>query len=138
MTISQAIIKWLKTFSPDELRKMKQIDTDLMHGNVDYVLVKEPIVNVKKYISGLEVHTEHYQFRGRLSSLTNQDCIENGAWFEALTEWIAEQNRKKKFPELEQGQVQEVGISTPFFVGRNGADEAIYQMTIYIKFMKEA
>lgn len=46
MMVSQSIIKWLKEFSPDD---MKHIDTDRMHGNVNYMLVKEPITNVKIY-----------------------------------------------------------------------------------------
>lgn len=56
MTVSEAIIQWLKQFAPE---KMRQIDTDRMHGDVDFALVKEPTINVKKYISGTEVHTEY-------------------------------------------------------------------------------
>ena len=44
MTVSGRIIEWLKKFDPKE---MKHIDTDLMRGTVDYVLVKEPTVNVR-------------------------------------------------------------------------------------------
>lgn len=44
MTVSEAIIQWLKQFAPE---KMRQIDTDRMHGDVDFALVKEPTINEK-------------------------------------------------------------------------------------------
>jgi len=137
MTVSEAIIAWLKTFNPEEYWKMKQIDTDFMHGNVDYALVKEPITNVKKFISGTEIHTDHYQICARLPAQTNTDAVDNGAWFEALTEWISEQNRNKVFPELQGFIAQQIGVSTSFSAGKNGAGEALYTMTIFIKYMKK-
>lgn len=42
MTVSEAIIKWLKTFKLED-QKMRHIDTDLLHGNIDYALIKEPV-----------------------------------------------------------------------------------------------
>ena len=34
MTVSEAVIKWLKSFDPEEYRKMKQIDTDIQSAKV--------------------------------------------------------------------------------------------------------
>lgn len=133
MTVLQAIIKWLKTFSPEN---MKYIDTDVMHADVDYALTKEPTKNVKKFISGTEIHTEHYQIRARLPSQTNTECIENNEWLESLTKWIEKNNKEKNFPEL-LDTVQEVGISSSFYLGTTDTSEALYQMTIYIKYMRK-
>ena len=48
MTVSQAIIKWLKEFDPAEYWRMQKIDTDIQSAEVDsYSLVKEPVQNVK-------------------------------------------------------------------------------------------
>ena len=55
MTVSQSIIKWLKEFSPES---MKHIDTDRMRGNVNFAVVKEPMTNVRKYISGVEINKD--------------------------------------------------------------------------------
>ena len=64
MTVSEAIIKWLKTFDPEEYWRMKQVDTDIQSAKVDsYSLVKEPVRNVKNYISGRKAITDHYMIQ---------------------------------------------------------------------------
>lgn len=138
MTVSEAIIKWLKTFGAEDYRTMHQIDTDLMHGDVDYSLVKEPVTNVKKWITGAEIHKDHYQMRARLDTLTNADCIDNSAWMETLEDWISSQDRAGNFPKLENATVRKTGVSTPFYIGSTKDNKAIYQMTIYIEYMKGA
>lgn len=137
MTISGAIIKWLKDFNPTEYWQMNKINTDLMHNDVDYVLVKEPIRNVKLFISGTEIITEHYQLRARLDSINDNDSVDNGAWLEALTEWINQKNSAKEFPEVQTGTVQEIGIASPFYMGKSEDKKAIYQLTIFIRIRKE-
>lgn len=137
MTVSGAIIAWLKTFNPEEYWKMEHIDTDFMHGNVDYALMKEPTVNVKKFISGTEIRTEHYQICARLPAQSDDEAVDNGAWMEALTEWISEQNREKKFPDLPDVTVQQIGVSTPYAAGKNAVGEALYKLTIFVKYMKK-
>lgn len=137
MTVSGAIIKWMKEFNPEEYWKMSHIDTDLMHGNVDYALVKEPVTNVKTYISGTEVHTEHYQIRARLDAQTNTNCVDNNTWMETFTEWIGSRNKEKIFPLIPAVAVQEIGVSSPYYMGRSEDNKAIYQLTIFIKYMKK-
>lgn len=137
MTVSQAIIKWLKTFRSEDLPHMRQIDTDLMHGDVEYALIKEPVTNVRRFISGAEMHREHYQIMARLASQTNTDCEDNGEWLEALTEWISQKNAAGEYPDLERAEVKRIGISTPFHMGSSGQNESLYQMTIYIEYMKK-
>lgn len=137
MTVSGAIIEWLKTFNPEESWKMEHIDTDFMHGNVDYALIKEPVTNVKKFISGTEIHTDHYQICARLPAQSNTEAVDNDAWMEALTNWIDEKNKNKVFPELQGFIVQQIGVSTAFSAGKNTAGEALYTMTIFIKYMRK-
>lgn len=137
MTVSSRIVEWLKTFRLEESENIRQIDTDLMHGNVNYALVKEPVANVKKFISGAEVHKEHYQILARLDTQTNADCVDNGAWLEALTEWIEKKNRAKEFPVLEGADVRKIGIANPFYMGKNEQEKSIYQMTIFIEYFKK-
>ncbi|MFW5669291.1 MAG: hypothetical protein ACOCM4_08620, partial [Acetivibrio ethanolgignens] len=106
MTVSQSIIRWLKQFKPEEYWEMKEINTDLQRSNAcTYALCKEPVQNVKKYLSGKSVHTDHYSIMARLSSKTNSDRIENGAWGEILTDWIEERNKNEDFPVLDKGVV---------------------------------
>lgn len=137
MTVSEAVINWLKEFNPEELWKMQKINTDMMHHDVDYVLIKEPVKNVKKFISGTRVVTEHYQFGARLDSFNDNDSVENEAWMEALTAWIEKRDWNRDYPKLQCGTVQEIGVSTPFFLGRSEDKKAVYQLTIFIRYIKK-
>ena len=137
MTVSESIIKWLKEFNPEEYWKMNQINTDVMHKDVDYVLVKEPVRNIRTFISGTQIITEHYQFIARLDSFNDRDSVDNGAWMEILTDWIGKRNKEKVFPDLQSGAVQEIGVSSPFYAGKSEDKKAVYQLTIFIRYRKE-
>lgn len=137
MTVSEAVIKWLKSFSPEEYWKMKHIDTDLMHGNVDYALIKEPVRNVKAYLSGKKIITDHYMILARLPSNSNTDCIDNSGFGEALEEWVSMQNRKKNYPVIPGVKVTQVGVTSPFVAGKNETNSILYQMTVAIKYETE-
>ena len=139
MTVSGAIIQWLKIFDPEEYRKMKQIDTDIQSAKIDsYSLVKEPVRNEKAYITGKKVITEHYMLQARLSSQSNTDRIENTGFGEALEEWVSEQNRAKNFPQIPDAAVQRISVTTPFYLGRvDAGNSSVYQLTVAIKYEKE-
>nr|DAH96688.1 MAG TPA: Minor capsid protein from bacteriophage [Caudoviricetes sp.] len=137
MTVSGAIIKWLKEFNSEEFWKMKHIDTDLMHGDVDYALVKEPVQNVKSYLSGKKIITDHYMIVARLPSVTNHDCIDNSGFGEALENWVSEQDKAKNYPQIPDGNVTQIGITTPFVAGKIETGNIVYQMTVAIKYEKE-
>jgi len=138
MTVSEAIIKWLMTFDPAERQKMKNIHTDVQPAEVDaYSLVKEPVQNVKTFISGKKVFTDHYMIRARLSSLEDTERVENNGFGEALEEWVREQDRNKNFPKIEGISVKYIRTTTPFHVGRTENNNSLYQMTISIQYIKE-
>lgn len=133
MTISESIIKWLKTF------EKKKIETDsLRSASASYGLFKLPQVNSKKDILGNERRTEYYTFRVRLDSKLDPDRINNQKYMEMLTEWISEQNTEGNYPKLEAGRCEEVSVTTAFFVEKAENDTSIYQLTIGIVYVKEA
>lgn len=138
MTVSESIIKWLKTFDPEEYWKMKQIDMEIQSAKVDsYSLIKEPVRNEKKYITGKSVITDHYMLQARLSSQTNTDRIDNNGFGEALEDWVSEQNKAKNFPDIPEAMVQYISVTTPFYLGRIDTNNSIYQLTVAIKYEKE-
>lgn len=137
MTVAEAIIKWLKSFNPEDYWKMKHIDTDLMHGDVDYALVKEPVRNVKTYLSGKKVVTDHYMIEARLPNNSNDDCMDNNGFGSALEAWIEQQNIDKNLPAVEGATTQRVSVTTPFCVGKTATNNSIYQMTVGITYVKE-
>lgn len=132
MTVSESIIIWLKEFQP------KKIDTDIQRaGTGKYSLSKEPVQNVKSYLSGRKEYTDHYTFRACMPNMENQECIDNNAYGEELTEWVEEQNKMEHFPLIDGAKVKEVKITTPFIMGYTRENESVYQMTIAIKYVKE-
>ena len=138
MTVSEAIILWLKDFNSTEYWKMSQIDTDIQGAEADtYSLVKEPVRNVKAYLSGKKVYTDHYLIQARLPSNNNTDRIDNNGFGEALEKWVLQRNEAKDFPVLEKAIVQEIYTTTPFFMGKTETNNSIYQMTIAMKYQKE-
>lgn len=138
MTVSEAVIQWLKTFEPEEYWKMKQVDTEIQSAKVDsYSLVKEPVRNEKQYITGKKAITDHYMLQARLSSQSNTDRIENNGFGEALEDWVSEQNAVKNFPQIPGAVVQDISVTTPFYLGRTDTDNSIYQLTVAIKYEKE-
>lgn len=137
MTVSEAIIEWLKEFNSD--RKLDRIDTDYQGPNVDsYALVKEPIRNVKNYLSGKKVITSHYTFHARLSNVENAERIENNGFGEALENWVDRMNSRQQYPKIEGAIVTDVDITTPFCIGIAEDNSAVYQMTLAIQYEKEA
>ena len=117
---------------------MRQVDTDIQSAKEDsYSLVKEPVRNVKTYVSGRKVITDHYMIQARLSSQTNSDRIGNNGFGEALEEWVSEQNRNKNFPQIPDAAVQNISVMTPFYLGKADTNNSIYQLTVAIKYEKE-
>lgn len=138
MTVSEAIIKWLKTFDLEACSRMKSIDTDIQSARVDsYSLAKEPVRNVKAYLSGKKVCTDHYTIRARLASRENRERMENNGFGEALERWVEEQNKTGNYPALENAVVQQISVTTPFYMGQTATNDSVYQMTIAIKYEKE-
>lgn len=139
MTVSEAVIGWLKTFNPEDYWRMKQVDTDIQSAKVDsYALIKEPVRNERNYITGKKVITDHYTLMARLSSQSNADCIENSGYGEALEGWVEEQNRIKNYPQIPNAVAQDISITTPFYLGKADANNSsLYQLTVAIKYEKQ-
>lgn len=135
MTVRQSVIEWLLQFDP----KMISISTDIRPAKVNsYALVKEPVVNEKRFVSGARIVTEHYVLLALLDSQDNVERKENTVWGEQLEKWIDEKNRKKEFPELSGASVRGVKVTTPFYVGsKESTNESMYQLSLSINYFEE-
>ncbi len=131
MTISESIIKWLQEFD------IGSISTDIQKADIGYSLAKEPIQNIKTYLSGRKEYTDHYTIRARLPSQTDADRIANNDFGEKLSEWVDKKNIAENFPIIEDALVNEIAITTPFYMGATSTNDSIYEMTIAIKYVKE-
>lgn len=137
MTVAESLITWLKEFNEDG-RRMANIDVDRQSAEVEsYSLIKEPTENSRKNVLGEETVTAHYTLMARLASNTNTDRIENNAFGEAMEEWVEKKNDSREYPVIAKGNVSEVKVTTPFFVGRTEANNSVYQMTVALKYKKK-
>ena len=138
MTVAESIINWLYGFNSEEYWNMPKIDTDLQGAKVDsFSLVREPIQNVKSYLSGKKVYTEHYMVRARLSTCLDIERVENLGFGEALEKYVRTKNLVEKYPDIPDANVHSIEVSTPFYLGVAEDNNSIYQMTIAIKYEKE-
>lgn len=136
MTIAESIINWLREFNEDG-KRMEMIDVDRQSAEVEsYSLIKEPVVNSTTNVLGEETVTAHYTLMARLADNTNTDRIENNAFGEAMEAWIEEKNERMEYPAITKGEVLEVKVTTPFFVGRTETNNSVYQMTVAIRYEK--
>lgn len=135
MTVSESVIRWLKDF---DVSRIKNINTDMLTADVkSYALIKEPVQNVQSFLSGRKIITDHFTLMARLSSKTNSTRIDNSGFGEALADWIGVQNAAGNYPAVEDARVQEINVTTPFYLGQSEENDSLYQLTIAIKYMKE-
>ena len=133
MTVSKAIIEWLKGFN-----SLEEINTDIQGPKIDtFALVKEPVKNVKTYVSGKKVYTEHYMIQARLSSSEDLDRVDNLDFGDKLEEYVRSKNEAAEFPNIPDAVVKDIGITTPFYLGAVDNNSSVYQMTIAIEYEKE-
>ena len=138
MTVSEAIISWLQTFSSGESHNMNQIDADLQGSLVEtYSLARAPTRTIREYLSGKKVYTDQYMFQALLSVQTNEERKSNREFGEALEQWIKEKDMAGEFPTVPEATVLSVRVAVPFCVDKTEEDSPIYQMTIEIKYEKE-
>lgn len=135
MTVSESVIRWLKGF---DASRLKSINTDMLAADVkSYALIKEPTQNVQSFLSGRKVITDHFTLMARLPSKTNSTRIDTSGFGEALADWISAQNAAGNYPAVENAKVQEISVTTPFYLGQSEENDSLYQMTVAIKYMKE-
>lgn len=138
MTTSDAIIAWLKTFNPSNHSKIKTMQTDRQSDTVaTYALTKEPIDNVKRYVSGKEEHEQYYNFTARLDFQTENSRRDNGDFLEALEEWVITQNKADNRPNISGCNVSMIKVTSSFYVGATAQNSAVYSLTLAIKFSKQ-
>ena len=133
--VSDALIAWLETFTPEGGMTATNIQTDMQPSTpVTFALVKEPTVNVKRYVSGMEIHTDYYQFSARLDTQYNADRKENASWLEALEHWIVENNKSGNLPTINDISVDEVVITSSYYIGLTNDNTSVYSLTLAIKY----
>lgn len=137
MTVSQALIKWLYGYGNIEINE--RIETDILASQtMAYALYKEPTATVESFIDGSQMRTEYYTFLARRNTQVESERQDNNAFLEELEDWIDEQNISGNLPQLSGNKFSEdVSVSSGLYLYTNNDSQAIYALTIAIKFRKE-
>ena len=75
--------------------------------------------------------------QARLSSSDDLDRVDNLDFGDRLEEYVREKNRAEDFPNIPDATVNEIEITTPFYLGAVDNNSSVYQMTIAIEYEKE-
>lgn len=134
MSVSEAIITWLGGFTYNS-QGLQKVNTDRQDETAKtYALIKEPIVNIKAYLSGRKEHTEHYEISARLSTQTETNRKSNSEWLEQLEKWIASQNAFGSFPTIDNATVNEIKVTSAYYLGTTNENTSVYSITISIRY----
>lgn len=132
MTILESIVRFLGQYEECRIGVEK-----LESQTTSYSLMKAPQETVQHYISGTEIHTDYYQLMACRDAKSETERIANNAWGQGITEWIRQKSNVNEYPELDGYMCTDIGVSTPFYMGDADTDRAVYQMTVFIKYVKE-
>lgn len=134
MTVIESIISFLQGYDQEVRIGIDRLESQ----TVSYSLMKAPQENVERFVSGTEVHTDHYQLMARMDAVSEAERIKNNAWGQDIAEWIYQRSSRGEYPELNGYKCTDFGVSTPFFMGSTPDNaSAVYQMTVFVKYVKE-
>lgn len=137
------INEWLKQYQPiNDIALMEEIHNERLNDSVKNLALQRtgfeelPL----KYITDKGWY-RRYQYMLLLKSESEADKqrLTNLDWLDSLTDWLAEQNKKRNFPELENDKyVKEVSCANAltYEESEDGAI-SIYSLQLYFNIRKE-
>lgn len=133
MTVSQAIVNWLKNY------EAIKIETNhVQDGSDKYGLFKSPNRNVKDFINQEYEITEYYQFLARQSCHSDSERKEVDEWLEDLTYWADDYSYYYGYPELGNNRkIVSIEITGNPYPMEADAREALYQIALSITYTRE-
>lgn len=137
MTVSKSLIQWLYGYG--NIHIDERIETDVLAQQaISYALYKEPNAIVDTYIDGSQMRTEYYTFLARRNTQIEPERQDNNEFLEELENWIDENNLKGELPQLDGNRYcEDVSVSSGLYLYTNEDSQAVYALTIQIKYRKE-
>lgn len=137
MTVSEAIKQWLYGFP--KITIDERIETELLGSQaVSYAISRTPQNVIETYVDGSQQRTEYYMLFARQSTQLEAERVSNDKLLEELESWIEEKNLNGEYPTIDEKRiVDEIGISSSFYIYSQEEEESIYSLTIMIKYRKE-
>lgn len=133
VTNSEKIKTWLKRC---DLVVVEDVDTDRLEAQVDSIgIYKQAQRDVTEFVDGSKVVSEYYYFLTRRNSQLEAERINSQAFLTMVEDWVEEQDRLGNRPDIEG--IEEVFIANGFYMIDSETDEAVYQISIGIKYQKK-
>lgn len=138
MTVGECLKDWLGNFDGLDF---SEILTDFINAPEGCLaLFKSPNKNIVHFNDGSKQITEYYQFFARLATQAPGQTDDNQQVIANLEDWIEEKDSEEDYPELsEVGDMtcNEVSVTNSGTITDQNDDNAIYQITIAITYLKE-
>lgn len=138
MTISECLKDWLVEFPEFSSDTILTDRIDIPDGML--ALYKSPNKNVVPLNDGSKRVTEYYQFFFRGPTMEESQRVSNNQLMEDLENWVEEKDIEEDYPDLSQAGsyiCEEVTLSNYGTVSFQEEDNAVYQITIELKYLKE-
>ncbi len=138
MTVSEGLKEWLGDYDNMDISELLTDFIDAPEGCL--ALFKSPSREEKTFLDGSKEITEYYNFFARSSTQLEEKRVENQQMMDDLTEWITEKAFYEDYPDLSKAGsliCENVEVSDAASITSQEDDNAIYQLTLAIQYLKE-
>lgn len=141
--MDEIINQWLQTYEPiNEIAQIEEIHTERLTENTNNLaLQRTGYENLPmKYITDKGWYRQYqYMLLLKNSSEIDEQRLTNLSWIDDLSDWLAEQNKNKNFPTLEDGKIiKEVSCANALtYQESEDGTISIYSLQLYFNIRKE-
>lgn len=141
--MDEIINQWLQTYEPiNEIAQIEEIHTERLTENTNNLaLQRTGYENLPmKYITDKGWYRQYqYMLLLKNSSEIDEQRLTNLSWIDDLSDWLAEQNKNKNFPTLEDGKIiKEVSCANALtYQESEDGTTSIYSLQLYFNIRKE-
>lgn len=141
--MDEIINQWLQIYEPiNEIAQIEEIHTERLTENTNNLaLQRTGYENLPmKYITDKGWYRQYqYMLLLKNSSEIDEQRLTNLSWIDDLSDWLAEQNKNKNFPTLEDGKIiKEVSCANALtYQESEDGTISIYSLQLYFNIRKE-
>lgn len=139
MTVGECLKDWLSEYGGLNFSELLTDFIDAPEGCM--ALFRSPQKQEKAYLDGSKEVTEYYNFFARKSTQLDEERVENQQLLDDLTEWIENKAFAEDYPDLSQVvnhlTCEDITVNGASAINSQENDNAIYQVTIAIQYLKE-
>lgn len=133
MTVSEALKNWLRGCDCVEI---VDVDTDRLEANAESLgLYKQAQRETTAFLDGSAEITEYYYFLARWPTTLESERVNSQTIMSNLESWIEDKNLGNELPEVPG--VERVFVANGFYMLEAESDDAVYQVSIGITYLKE-